>query len=215
MATLQHYLPCTAWARSYSYEWLTCDLIAAGIVTVMLIPQSLAYAMLAGVPAEMGLYSTLLPLVFYALLGTSRTLSVGPVAVISLMNATAVGDVVARTGVDYASAAIALALLSGGMLVIMGMLRFGFLVNFLSHPVVAGFITSSALIIAISQLQHLAGISAGGSNLFSLGSALSANANQSNPATLAIGVFAIALLLFSRIYLLPLLQLSRLIRSRG
>jgi SulP family sulfate permease len=131
----------------------------------MLIPQSLAYALLAGLPAEMGLYASILPLVAYAIFGSSRTLSVGPVAVVSLMTATAVGKIAAEGTLGYASAAIAMALLSGMMLVGMGLLRFGHLANLLSHPVVSGFITASGIIIALSQLRHIFGISAHGETL--------------------------------------------------
>ena len=191
-------LPCQDWIRGYGRDELGGDLVAALIVTVMLIPQSLAYALLAGVPAEMGLYATILPLVAYALLGSSRTLSVGPVAVISLMTATAVGDVVARTGADYVTASIALATLSGLILLAMGALRLGFLVNFLSHSVVAGFITASAIIIAVGQLRHLLGVEAQGDNLRVLGSSLAANAGQIHGPTLAVGGLALLLLLCFR-----------------
>ncbi len=191
-------LPCLDWCRDYSRVILARDLVAATIVTVMLIPQSLAYALLAGVPAEMGLYATILPLVAYALLGSSRTLSVGPVAIISLMTATAVGEVVASTGVDYVTATIALALLSGLILLLMGALRLGFLVNFLSHPVVAGFITASAILIALGQLPPLLGVDAGGDTLLSLTGSLLTMAPAANPLTLALGLLALGLLLLSR-----------------
>ena len=135
---LAKWLPVLEWAKGYNGGLLASDALAGVIVTIMLIPQSLAYALLAGLPAEMGLYASILPLVAYALLGTSRTLSVGPVAVASLMTAAAVGKVAATGTIGYATAAIAMAMLSGGMLLLMGCLRFGFLANFLSHPVVNG-----------------------------------------------------------------------------
>ncbi|MDA0954543.1 MAG: SulP family inorganic anion transporter, partial [Proteobacteria bacterium] len=116
--------PAYVWLKGYNKDLLIADSIAAIIVTVMLIPQSLGYAMLAGVSPEVGLYASIIPLVAYALLGTSRTLSVGPVAVISLMTAVAVSDAVAQTGADYHEAAIVLALLSGWVLVVMGLLKF-------------------------------------------------------------------------------------------
>ena len=195
---LQRLFPCLEWSRGYDRGALVSDLLAAAIVTVMLIPQSLAYALLAGVPAEMGLYATMLPLVAYALLGTSRTLSVGPVAVISLMTATAVGDVVASTGANYIEATIALALLSGAVLFLMGILRFGFLVNFLSHPVVAGFITASGIIIAVGQLRHLLGVNAHGDNLLELGTSLATDLHSVNISTLMLGALALAVLLLAR-----------------
>ena len=124
-------MPCRDWLQNYRRDTFTSDLVAAVIVTIMLIPQSLAYALLAGLPAEMGLYASILPLVAYAIFGTSRTLSVGPVAVVSLMTATAVGKVSQSGGVDYATAAVTLALLSGALLALLGLARFGFVTNFI------------------------------------------------------------------------------------
>jgi sulfate permease, SulP family len=123
------FLPPLQWLRGYGRADFASDAVAAVIVTVMLIPQSLAYALLAGLPPEMGLYASILPLVAYAVFGTSRTLSVGPVAVVSLMTATAVGRVAEAGTLGYASAAIAMAVLSGCMLIGMGLLRFGHLAN--------------------------------------------------------------------------------------
>ncbi len=193
--------PAYAWLKGYNKDLLIADSIAAIIVTVMLIPQSLGYAMLAGVSPEVGLYASIIPLVAYALLGTSRTLSVGPVAVISLMTAVAVSDAVAQTGAGYHEAAIVLALLSGCVLVLMGFLKFGFLANFLSHPVVSGFISASGILIALSQLKHLLGISAHGDTLPSLVQSLSQGMHAFNLPTLAIGSFALLLLIGCRRYL--------------
>src|SRR6187431_1011941 len=108
MRTLARYLPILEWGRGYGASTLTNDLVAAGIVTIMLIPQSLAYAMLAGLPPQVGLYASILPLVAYAIFGTSRTLSVGPVAVVSLMTASAIGEVAAQGTAGYLEAAIVL-----------------------------------------------------------------------------------------------------------
>lgn len=199
-------LPALEWARQYDRQSLISDLLAAVIVTIMLIPQSLAYALLAGLPAEMGLYASILPLVAYALFGTSRTLSVGPVAVASLMTASAVGNVAASGTADYATAAIALALLSGLMLLLLGFLRFGFMANFLSHPVVSGFITASGIIIALSQLRHILGINAHGDTLPELLASLFADIGTINTTTLITGAAATAFLFWSRSYLAPLLQ---------
>lgn len=203
---LSRLLPCLEWGREYHRGFFASDLLAALIVTIMLIPQSLAYALLAGLPAEMGLYASILPLIAYALLGTSRTLSVGPVAVASLMTATAVGSIAQAGTIDYATAAVAMAMISGLMLLLMGVLRFGFLANFLSHPVVSGFITASGIIIGLSQLRHILGIKAHGDNLpelvFSLGSDLAAF----NPVTLVTGVAAMTFLFWARNGLKPVLQ---------
>ena len=201
-------LPILGSLSAYNRASFSSDMLAAVIVTVMLIPQSLAYALLAGLPAEMGLYASIVPLLAYALLGTSRTLSVGPVAVISLMTATAVGSVARSGTADYATASIAMALMSGTMLVILGFLRFGFLANFLSHPVVSGFITASGILIALSQLRHLLGIDMQGDNLLSLGTSFLGSVGQSNIATMLVGCVALAVLLWSRSSLAP--QLRRL-----
>ena len=153
------YLPILEWGRDYRRETLVNDLIAAVIVTIMLIPQSLAYAMLAGLPPVIGLYASILPLIAYALFGTSRTLAVGPVAILSLMTAAAAGKVAAQGSEAYIQAALILAFLSGVILLVLGLFRMGFLANFLSHPVVSGFITASGIIIAASQLKHILGYS--------------------------------------------------------
>ncbi len=202
---LQRYLPILDWARAYDRATLTSDVVAAIIVTIMLIPQSLAYAMLAGLPPEIGLYASILPLVAYALFGTSRTLAVGPVAVVSLMTASAVGQVAAQGAADHLTAAIVLALLSGIMLVLMGLLRLGFLANFLSHPVISGFITASGILIAASQLKHILGVAAGGDTLLEMITALAGLAAEINPYTVAVGVGALAFLYFARTRLKPLL----------
>src|SRR3546814_2173940 len=132
------------WGRTYNSVVLTNDMVAALIVTIMLIPQSLAYALLAGLPPVVGLYASILPLVLYAVFGTSRTLAVGPVAVISLMTASAAGAVAAPGPAEYLEAAVTLAALSGVMLALLGILRLGFLANLLSPPVSSEFITTSS-----------------------------------------------------------------------
>ncbi|MCA1299550.1 SulP family inorganic anion transporter [Stappia indica] len=205
MKQLKAYLPILDWGRQYTRDAATNDLIAAIIVTIMLIPQSLAYALLAGLPPEIGLYASILPLVAYAVFGTSRALAVGPVAVVSLMTASAVGELAAQGTAEYLGAAIALAFLSGLMLLAMGFFRLGFLASLLSHPVISGFITASGLLIAASQLKHLLGISASGHTLLEIGGALVANLTAINPYTLAIGIPATAFLFWVRSGLKPAL----------
>lgn len=203
----QHSLiPAAQWLAGYQRHNLLNDTVAAVIVTMMLIPQSLAYALLAGLPAEMGLYACILPLLAYAVFGTSRTLSVGPVAVASLMTASAVGAVAAEGTVDYATAATTLALLGGIMLVVLGLLKFGFVANFLSHSVVSGFITASGIIIALGQLGPLLGISIRGDTAPLLLAGLFDELAGIHFLTLVIGAGAIGFLLFSRYYLKPLLR---------
>jgi sulfate permease, SulP family len=205
MNGLARYFPILDWGRCYNRETLTSDMMAALIVTIMLIPQSLAYAMLAGLPAEVGLYASILPLIAYAIFGTSRTLAVGPVAVVSLMAATAIAPIAAQGTAEYLAAALALALLSGGMLTIMGILRLGFLANLLSHPVISGFITASGIIIATSQLKSILGITASGDTLPKLLASLAANLKHINLPTLMIGVVSSGFLFWVRKGLKPLL----------
>lgn len=202
---LQRYLPILQWLKVYNRETLTSDLVAAMIVTIMLIPQSLAYALLAGLPPEVGLYASILPLIAYAIFGTSRTLAVGPVAVVSLMTAAAVGNLALAGTAEYLLAAVALAFLSGAILILMGLFRLGILANFLSHPVISGFITASGLIIAASQLKHILGVSASGHNLLDILMALIEQAGNVNLPTLIIGVTATAFLFWVRKQLKPLL----------
>jgi sulfate permease, SulP family len=199
------FLPILGWAPGYSKSAAVSDLMAALIVTVMLVPQSLAYAMLAGLPPQTGLYASILPLLAYALFGTSRALAVGPVAVVSLMTAAAVGQVAAAGTTDYLTAAMTLAFLSGLILLAMAVLRLGFLANFLSHPVISGFITASGLLIAVSQAKHLLGISAKGDTLPHMLIGLWRGLGDTNLPTLAMGLAATAFLLWARKRLKPLL----------
>ncbi len=198
-------LPVLDWGRRYDRSTLVSDLVAALIVTIMLIPQSLAYALLAGLPPEVGLYASVAPLLLYAVFGTSRVLAVGPVAVVSLMTAAAIGQHAAVGSASYWAVAITLAFLSGGMLLLMGLLRLGFLANFLSHPVISGFISASGLLIAASQLKTLMGVKAEGHNVIELVHALILQAPNTHWLTLAVGVLATAFLFWVRKGLKPLL----------
>lgn len=194
-----NYLP--AWLRTYRPAWLAGDLTAGLIVTVMLIPQSLAYALLAGLPPEVGLYASILPIVAYALLGSSMTLAVGPVAVASLMTASALQPLAAAGSADYVALAVQLSLMSGVMLLAFGALRLGFLAHFLSHPVISGFITGSAVLIAVGQLKYILGVKVAGSGVLDTLTSLVSAAPQGNPATVAIGLSSLLFLLLARRYL--------------
>ncbi len=197
----KRYLPILQWLPGYGRSTLGSDLLAAVIVTIMLIPQSLAYAMLAGLPPEVGLYASIAPLVIYAIFGTSRTLAVGPVAVVSLMTAAAVGQIAPQGSPEYLGAALALALMSGLILTLMGVARLGFLANFLSHPVISGFITASGLIIAASQFKHLLGIEANGHSLLALVTSLAGSLGSTHLPTLVIGLGVLAFLYAARRWL--------------
>lgn len=203
---LSNYFPILSWGRSYKGETFVNDGIAAIIVTIMLIPQSLAYALLAGLPPQVGLYASILPLVAYAIFGTSRTLAVGPVAVISLMTAVAAGKIAVQGTPEYLTVAILLALISGIMLTVMGLFKLGLIANFLSHPVISGFITASGILIAVSQLKHILGVSASGHNLIEMASALINKLPNTNMPTVIIGVIATAFLFWVRKGAKPLLM---------
>lgn len=195
---LTRLMPILSWGRAYDRTALSHDLVAALIVTIMLIPQSLAYALLAGLPPEAGLYASVVPIILYAMFGTSRALAVGPVAVVSLMTAAALGTIAEQGTMGYAVAALSLAGLSGVMLLVMGLFRLGFIANFLSHPVIAGFITASGILIAISQLKHVFGIDAHGHNLPELVTSLVTQLPQSNWITFLIGGLATGFLFWVR-----------------
>lgn len=203
---LARFLPILTWGRDYNRSALSNDLVAALIVTIMLIPQSLAYALLAGLPPEAGLYASIAPIMLYAIFGTSRALAVGPVAVVSLMTAAALSNIVEQGTMGYAVAALSLAGLSGVILLAMGLFRLGFIANFLSHPVIAGFITASGIIIAASQLKHILGIDAHGHNLLELTISLGQHLSETNWITAIIGVLATGFLFWVRKGLKPLLQ---------
>ena len=198
MSGLKRYFPLLEWGKTYDKTTATSDLVAAVIVTIMLIPQSLAYALLAGLPPEVGLYASIAPLLAYAVFGTSRALAVGPVAVVSLMTASAVGQFAAQGTPEYLGAAIALAFISGLMLVVMGLFRLGFLANLLSHPVISGFITASGLLIASSQLKHILGVPAQGHTLYEILLSIAAHLDEVNWITLIIGAGATAFLFWVR-----------------
>jgi len=205
MSRLSKFLPIFDWGRTYNQLTFTNDLVAAVIVTVMLIPQSLAYALLAGLPPEMGLYASILPIVLYAIFGTSRVLAVGPVAVVSLLTAAAVGKIAIPGTPEYIAAAITLAFMSGIILLGLGLFRLGFLANFLSHPVITGFVTASGIIIAASQMKHIFGVSADGHNILEIATSLRESIIELNWITLLIGSLTTVFLLWVRKGFLPLL----------
>ena len=194
------------WLTGYQRSWLAGDLTAGMVVTVMLIPQSLAYAMLAGLPPQVGLYASVLPLFAYALFGSSMALAVGPVAVASLMTASALSPLAPQGTPEYLAMAILLALLSGVMLFVAGLLRMGFLAYFLSHPVISGFISGSAVLITVGQLKYLLGMPLPSGGIIRTLSALPQQIAHMNTTTAAIGISSVVFLLFSRLYLGPLLK---------
>ncbi len=195
-------LPFLVWLRAYRLQYLRGDLSAGVTVAAMIIPQGMAYAMLAGLPPVMGLYASMLPLVLYAFAGTSRQLSVGPDSLDSLLVAVGVGTL-AQAGTDtYITFAVLLALSIGVIQILMGFVRLGFLVNFLSYPVMCGFTTAAAVITALSQFKHLLGITLPQTfDLKELILAIYDYTGEINPITLGIGVTGILLMLGFRRWL--------------
>ena len=161
---LSKLFPILDWLPNYKKEWLRGDLVAGTTVGIMLIPQGIAYALIAGLPPIYGLYTALIPQVIYAFLGTSRQLAVGPVAMDSLIVAAGVATL-AEVGSDqFIEFAILLALIMGLLQVMFGLFRLGFIVNFLSKPVISGFTSAAAIIIGLSQLNNFLGINVGRNN---------------------------------------------------
>jgi sulfate permease, SulP family len=195
-ARLERLLPILGWGRSYSREDLGGDLLAGIITAILLVPQGMAFGLLAGLPPQAGLYAAILPPLVYALFGTSRTLAVGPVSVIAIMVAHALTDV--PPGAEYIVSALLLALLGGIVLLALGALRLGLLANFLSHSVLSGFVSAAAIIIVLSQLPHLLGIALPRKMALAdaPGTVFGAIGNLNLP-TLGLGVLSVMLLLLS------------------
>ncbi len=201
---LEQYFPVISWLRSYSRQDLHGDIIAGIITAILLIPQAIAYAMLADLPPQLGLYASILPPLIYVLLGTSRTMSVGPVSIAAIMIASALTTPeIAELGSPVESAVI-LAMEGGLILLFMALLRMGGLVNFISHPVLTGFTTGAAILIIFSQLPHLIGITKPQCGLDA--ACYVQSLFQFNPYTLALGVGSLFILLLFAKGMTPLLK---------
>jgi SulP family sulfate permease len=198
--------PLVASLPNYRREQFAGDLIAGLVVAVMLVPQAMAYAMLAGLPAQVGLYASIVPLILYSLFGTSNSLAVGPVAMISLLVLTGIGELATPGSPGFIQLCLSLALLVGVMQIAMATFRLGFLVNFISHPVLVGFTSAAAIVIGFSQVKHLLGISveSGGFPLQSIAYIL-ASIGGSNLSTTAIGLTSCLLLVLFGYVVSPLL----------
>ncbi len=192
---MKRIFPILEWLPNYNKSYFKGDLAAGLTVGVMLIPQGMAYAMLAGLPPIYGLYAAIFPIIVYSIFGTIRQLAVGPVAMDSLLVAAGVGALATTGSEEYITLAILLAFIVGSLLLLMGIFRLGFLVNFLSRPVISGFTSAAALIIASSQLKHLFGLDLGRSTylhqtLISLGQ----NITDTNIFTLIIGLSGVVII---------------------
>jgi len=190
-------LPFLDWLVHYRRDDLVGDLMAGIIVGIMLVPQSMAYALLAGLPPQVGLYASIAPLIIYGLLGTSRSLAVGPVAIVSLLVATGISPLAEPGSPQYIQYALVLALLVGLIQLGIGLVRLGFLVNFLSHPVISGFTNAAAIVIGFSQLKHLLGVSIPRTeHFYQLLLYAGQHLADTNLITLGIGLGSIGILLY-------------------
>ena len=163
---LKNHIPILDWLPNYQKAWFKDDFYAGITIGVMLIPQGIAYAIIAGLPPIYGLYTAMIPQIVYAFLGTSRQLSIGPAAMDSLIVASGVSVLAAIGSEHFLVLAVLLAFMVGFFQILFGFFRLGFLVNFLSKPVISGFTSGSAIIIAINQFGNLLGLETGRNNRF-------------------------------------------------
>ncbi len=185
--------------RHYDQVDFKGDLSAGLTVGVMLIPQGMAYAMLAGLPQIHGLYAATIPLIIYAIFGTSRQLAVGPVAMISLLTTAGVAAIAQPGTSQYIQVAILMALIVGGIQLMLGVFRLGFLSNFLSHPIISGFTSAAALIIGLSQLKHLLGINIPRTHhIHELIQHLAEEVGHTNMYSLGLGLGGMLIILFAK-----------------
>jgi SulP family sulfate permease len=191
---MNKYFPFLEWIKNYNKDNFSGDLSAGLTVGVMLIPQGMAYSMLAGLPPIYGLYASTIPLIIYALFGTSRQLAVGPVAMVALLISSGVGALAEIGSPEFIAFAILLAFMVGVIQFGMGVLRLGFLVNFLSHPVIAGFTSAAAVIIGLSQLKHLLGIKIENGKVHEILMTVFDKISEINMPTLLIGLGSIIIL---------------------
>jgi SulP family sulfate permease len=203
------------WLAHYPKDKLGADIAAGLIVTILVIPQSLAYALLAGLPPQLGLYVSIFPVIAYALLGSSMVQAVGPVAITAIMTYSVLSPIAPPGSSAYIMLAAALSLLSGLMLLACGALRLGFLSQLLSRPVISGFISGSAVLIIISQLKYLTGVVPQGSNSGELLLDLLEKLPQAHLPTLAIGLLAFAILAIVRLALANWLVRAGLSKARA
>jgi SulP family sulfate permease len=200
--SIAQYFPFLGWLLNYNSKNLTGDVTAGIIVAIMLVPQSMAYALLAGLPPQVGLYASIIPLIVYGLMGSSRALAVGPVATMSLLVASALSSMELATVQQHIQTALLLALMVGTIQLLMGIFRIGFVVNFLSRPVQSGYTSAVGLIIGLSQFKHLIGVSIPRTQSTpELVQLLVTHLPDSNTTVLLISVISVAILLYFKFYL--------------
>lgn len=192
---ISNIFPAIQWLKHYQYNSFKADLIAALIVLAMLVPQGMAYAMLAGLPPVMGIYASILPMIIYAFTGSSTTLSIGPVAIISMMVFATLNPLFPVASEAYIEAACLLAILVGIISFILGIFRFGFLIQLISHPVIQSFIIASALLIALGQLKFLLDIPIKANNIPEFIFSLVQNIHQLSFLSISFSLAAISMLI--------------------
>jgi SulP family sulfate permease len=198
-ASLTKFLPILEWLPRYKKEDLPGDLTAGLTVGVMLIPQGMAYAMLAGLAPVHGLYAVTVPLILYALFGSSRHLAVGPDAIISMLTAAGIAALQTSTDEEYLLYVLTLTLMVGIIRLAMGLMKLGFVVNFLSRPVINGFTSAAAVVIGLSQVGHLLGIELPQTmRVQEMISAIAAQMGHIHWPTLGIGAFGIVVIIFGK-----------------
>ncbi len=190
---IPRYIPIVAWLPKYERGSLPVDLIGGLTVWGTSVPTALAYASLAGVPAQAGLYTAMMALLAYAIFGTSRHLKVTASSTMAVMSAAVVAPLAAGDAATYAELSAMLALVIGVMLLLAGAIRLGFIADFLSKPIVTGFVFGLALVIMIGQAPKLFGVPGGSGNFFQQATLLIMNLDETNPYTLAISIASFAL----------------------
>ena len=188
--------PALKWLKTYHPRHFKADVVAALIVLAMLVPQGMAYAMLAGLPPVMGIYASILPMIIYAFTGSSTTLSIGPVAIISMMVFSALQPLFAVGSTAYIEAACLLAIMVGIISLILGLFRFGFLIQLISHPVIKSFIIASALLIALGQFKFLLDIPLQTNNIPEFIGSLVNNFHHISFLSVGVSLAAISILVF-------------------
>ena len=188
--------PTLKWLKTYHPTHFKADVVAALIVLAMLVPQGMAYAMLAGLPPVMGIYASILPMIIYAFTGSSTTLSIGPVAIISMMVFSALQPLFAVGSTAYIEAACLLAIMVGIISLILGLFRFGFLIQLISHPVIKSFIIASALLIALGQFKFLLDIPLQTNNIPEFIGSLVNNFHRISFLSVGVSLAAISILVF-------------------
>ena len=188
--------PALKWLKTYQFTHFKPDVVAALIVLAMLVPQGMAYAMLAGLPPVMGIYASILPMIIYAFTGSSTTLSIGPVAIISMMVFSALQPLFAVGSTAYIEAACLLAIMVGIISLILGLFRFGFLIQLISHPVIKSFIIASALLIALGQFKFLLDIPLQTNNIPEFIGSLVNNFHRISFLSVGVSLAAITILVF-------------------